>query len=159
VVETALHKHRMERALQERESWLSAILKSIGDGVVATDEDRRIMYLNPVAEQLTGWTDDEAAGHTLEEVFKLVHEETREPMEVPLAQAMREQTVVPLANHALLIAKDHTERPVADCASPILDEGGAVVGGVLVFRDVTERKLRESLRLEVALHERMGEEL
>ncbi len=138
VVETALYKHRCERALLERERWLAAVLNSIGDGVVATDREGRITFLNPKAEQLTGWRADDARGKPLEEVFTLLHQETRQPVEAPVHRAMRERTDVPMANHTVLIARGGQERPVDDTATPILD-GEEPLGGVMAFRDVSER--------------------
>ena len=97
-------------------------------------------FLNGVAEALTGWTQAEAAGRPLPEVFRIVNEQTRQPVENPALRALREGTVVGLANHTVLIARDGTERPIDDSAAPMRDESGAPVGAVLVFRDVTERR-------------------
>lgn len=141
VVEMALYKHRMERALQESEKWLDAILKSIGDGVVATDKESRITFLNPEAERLTGWTNEEAKGRMLDEVVKLIHEETRMPVEALLQRAMREG--VPLAIRTALVAKNRTCRQLENSATPVVDDAGRTVGGVMVFRDVTEPKQAE----------------
>ena len=149
VIETALYKHMMERKLQERERWFAATLTSIGDGVVATDRDERITFMNPVAEQLTGWNLADARGRSLKDVFVLIHEETRQTLGAPLRRAIEEKISVPMANHALLVAKGAGEKPVEDCASPILDDAGTALGGVMVFRDISERRIRDSLRLEV----------
>ncbi len=159
VIETALYKHRMERKLRERERWFVATLTSIGDGVVATDETGHITFMNPMAEILTGWTAGDALGLNVERVFHLVHEETRVPMETPLRQAMAEKRPVPMANHAVLVSRNAVERPIEDCASPILDDGNASLGGVMVFRDVTERKVREALRNEVLRRDHVEREL
>ena len=159
VIETALYKHKMERKLRERERWFAATLTSIGDGVVATDENGQVTFMNPMAEVLTGWHADDAVGQTIEAVFHLVHEETRQPMETPLRQAMAEKRPVPMANHAVLVARNAVERPIEDCASPILDDDNISLGGVMVFRDVTERKIRESLRNEVLRRDHVEREL
>jgi PAS domain S-box-containing protein len=127
---------------------LRVTLVSIGDAVIATDPLGRIGFMNPVAEALTGWRAGEAAGRPLGEVFRIVHEEDRRPVESPVVRVLREGSVVGLANHVLLIARDGAERPIADSAAPIRDAGGHLVGVVLVFRDVTERR-----RMEVALDE------
>lgn len=127
--------------------WLSVTLYSIGDAVIATDAESRITFMNPVAEALTGWSGDEAAGKPLDAVFHIVNQDTRETVESPVARALREGMVVGLANHTLLIARDGTERPIDDSAAPIRDEAGAVAGVVLVFRDITERhKYEQALK-------------
>jgi PAS domain S-box-containing protein len=150
VIEMALYRHRMERRLQERERWFAATLKSIGDGVIATDEQGRVTYVNPVAERLTGWGRGDAEGRSLEEVLTLVDERSREPIRAPLWQAMRERTNVPLANHTLLIGRDHSERVIDDSASPIMDNDGVALGGVMVFRDVTQQKAAEKAVAKLA---------
>jgi len=123
--------------------WLSVTLYSIGDAVIATDAASLVTFMNPVAETLTGWTREAAAGQPLDAVFKIVNQETRDAVESPVAKALREGVVVGLANHTVLIAKDGTERPIDDSAAPIRDEAGKVAGVVLVFRDITERYKHE----------------
>ena len=142
VIETALYKHKMERGLHERERWFAAVLHSIGDGVATTDGGGRITYLNPVAEAMTGWPAGQAAGQALEDVFTLVNEDSRRPVENPLRRAMRERACVPLENHTVLIARGGNERPVEDSATPIMG-GEEPLGGVMVFRDVSDRKRAE----------------
>ncbi len=123
--------------------WLSVTLYSIGDAVIATDKESLITFMNPVAEALTGWKMADAVGTPLDTVFDIVNEETRLPVQSPTTQALREGTVVGLANHTVLLAKDGTERPIDDSAAPIRDEAGEVAGVVLVFRDISERRLKE----------------
>jgi two-component system, cell cycle sensor histidine kinase and response regulator CckA len=148
VIETALYKHRMERQLKERERWLSAVLRSIGDGVVATDGAGRITLLNPTGERLTGWASEDADGKMLDAVFTLVQHGARQPVEAPLHRAIRERRSVPMANHTVLIGRDGSECPIDDCATPVVDEQGVVLGGVMVFRDVSERfRAEQELRL------------
>jgi PAS domain S-box-containing protein len=118
-------------------------LSSIGDAVVTTDARGRVTFLNPVAQSLTGWTQEGAAGVSLESVFKIVNEETRRTVENPAIRALREGVVLGLANHTLLIAKDGTEIPIDDSAAPIRNASGEVAGVVLVFRDVSERRRAE----------------
>jgi PAS domain S-box-containing protein len=135
--------------LYEQREWLRVTLSSIGDAVITTDTKGSITYLNPVAVFLTGWTLEEAADTSLELVFKIINEETRQTVENPATRALREGLVVGLANHTLLIAKDGRERAIDDSAAPIRKANGEVAGVVLVFRDVTdrrkaERELRES---------------
>ena len=138
-----------ELGISQSEEDLRITLNSIGDGVIATDTQGRVTRMNPVAEQLTGWGLTEAIGRDLEEVFRIVNEETRATVESPAARVLREGVVVGLANHTLLIAKDGTERAIADSGAPIRDPDGRIRGVVLVFHDQTaerdaERQLRRS---------------
>ncbi len=142
-IETALYKHELEKKLKESERWLATTLSSIGDAVIAADAEGRIKFLNPVAEALTGWPQAEALGKNLSQVFGIINEETRQPAADPVARAMREGTVVGLANHTLLVARGGQEIPIADSAAPIRDDGGNIIGVVLIFRDVTERRRAE----------------
>jgi PAS domain S-box-containing protein len=134
------------------EEGLRVTLASIGDAVIATDPDGRVVFLNPVAQSLTGWSQDEAQGQPLDRIFPIVNEHTRKEGENPATRALREGTVVGLANHTLLIGKDGTERPIDDSASPIRNAQGQVVGVVLVFRDITERRRAERVAEEARLY-------
>jgi PAS domain S-box-containing protein len=145
-----LARRREERALAAEQERLRITLASIGDGVISTDAEGRVTYLNEVAEALTGWTQAEAKGRPLEDLFHIVNEETRQPAENPALKALQEGVVVGLANHTVLIAKDGTERPIDDSAAPMLDESGEPVGVVLVFRDVTERRRAEEAQARLA---------
>ena len=138
------------REVARQKEWLEVTLSSIGDGVIATDMDGRVMFLNPVAEPLTGWTSAEAAGKPLEEVFRILNEQTRRPVESPVSKVLREGTIVGLANHTVLIARDGLERPIDDSAAPIRDEDGRTIGVVLVFRDATEKRRNEEVRNRLA---------
>jgi PAS domain S-box-containing protein len=132
--------------LAEANSVLQATLDSIGDGVVATDAQGRVTFLNPIAQALTGWTATQARGRLLEEVFSIFNEQTRRPAPNLARRVLSEGVVVGLANHTVLIARDGTERPIDDCAAPIRDERGELRGVVLVFRDVTqERRAAQAL--------------
>ena len=139
-IEMALYKHKMERRLKEREEWLSTTLASIGDAVIATDMKGHIIFINPVAEILTGWKQEDAIGTHLKEIFKIVNEKTHKPVEDSVKKVLREGIIVGLANHTVLIAKDKTERPIDDSGAPIRDDKGNIKGVVLVFRDVSERR-------------------
>ncbi len=134
--------------LQESRAHLTAILRSIGDGVIACDQEERVISLNCMAETLTGWNSSEANGRTLDDVFHIVNAKTREKTENPVKRSLKEGKVVGLANHTMLIARDGAERQIADSCSPIRDADGKVTGAVLVFRDVTEEyRRREEMRL------------
>jgi PAS domain S-box-containing protein len=132
-------KRAEEEILQQRE-WLEVTLSSIGDAVMATDTGGRLTFMNSVAETLTGWNREDAVGKPLDEVFHIVHEETREPVETPVSKVLREGGVQGLANLSVLIAKDGVERPIDDCAAPIRDRAGTSLGVVLIFHDVSERR-------------------
>jgi PAS domain S-box-containing protein len=126
-----------------RGELMRVTLSSIGDAVIVTDIEGRVASLNAVAETLTGWTTQEAAGRPLDEVFHIVNEATRAPVANPALRALREGTAVGLANHTVLIARDGTEQTIDDSAAPIRAEDGAVSGSVLIFRDVSERRRLE----------------
>lgn len=131
---------QIEQERRQAEERHRVTLMSVGDAVIVTDATGRVELLNPVAERLTGWAQEEACGRLLEEIFRIVNEETRQAVENPVARVIREGLVVGLANHTVLIARDGTERPIADSGAPIRDESGAITGVVLVFRDQTEER-------------------
>jgi len=143
-------RQRAEGELAAERERLRITLASIGDAVISTDAEGRVTYLNGVAEGLTGWTQAEAVGRPLPEIFHIVNEQTRQPAENPALQALREGVIVGLANHTVLIARDGTERPIDDSAAPMLDGSGSPVGTVLVFRDVTERRQAEEAQARLA---------
>ena len=136
--------YRAEHQRRQVEEEIRATFYSIGDGVISTDAAGRVTRMNPVAEQLTGWGEAEALGKPVEQVFHIVNEETRAEVENPVVRVMRDGTVVNLANHTLLMARDGTERPIADSGAPIRDEKGQVTGVVLVFRDQTDERRAEN---------------
>ncbi|MBI3829534.1 MAG: PAS domain S-box protein [Planctomycetes bacterium] len=138
-------------ALVSEKELLSTTLASIGDGVIATDAQVRVAFLNGEAERLTGWKSSDAAGRPLAEIFRIIHEQTRQPAENPVEKVLRLGTVVGLANHTLLIAKDGREIPIDDSAAPIRRPGGRLFGVVLVFRDFTEQKQTAAKLQELAL--------
>ncbi len=139
-----------ERQQREAQKTFRATLYSIGDAVITTDRGGFVREMNPVAEKLTAWTEAEAHGKPLEQVFHIINEDSRATMENPVDQVLRMGAVVGLANHTLLIARDGTERPISDSAAPIRDDSGdvnGVVGVVLVFSDQTaERTVKRELR-------------
>ena len=138
---------RRAEELFQSEQQLRTTLNSIGDGVITCDAEGLVRLMNPVARELTGWTQTEADGRPLEEVFCIVNETTREPMETPVAKVKRLDKTVSMANHhAILLRKDGTEMDISDSAAPIHDKKGETTGIVLVFRDITlERKTQEAL--------------
>lgn len=113
-----------EEALRKQSEWLRVTLASIGDAVVTTDTQGRVVLLNGMAQTLTGWTQDEAQGHQLTEVFQIINEESRQPVEDPVALALKEGKIVGLANDTILIARDGAETPIDDSAAPIRDDTG-----------------------------------
>ena len=138
-------EHRAEELFQS-EQHLRTTMNSIGDGVISCDADGRVQIMNPVAQTLTGWNQAEAHGKPLEEVFQIISETTRDPMENPVAKVKRLNSVVGVADNTVLLRKDGTELDIADSAAPILDQTGNMIGIVLVLRDVTmERKTQEAL--------------
>ena len=120
----------------ERQEVLQVTLHSIGDAVITTDIQGRVAYMNPVAESLTGWPQDDARGQPLDAVFQIVNEDTRKPVDNPAMRALRQGVVVGLANHTVLIRRDGSECPIDDSAAPIRDGHGHVSGCVLIFRNV-----------------------
>jgi PAS domain S-box-containing protein len=120
-------RRRAAGLIYGQQQLIQATLASIGDAVIATDSAGRVTFLNRVAQELTRWTAEEAAGSPLETVFHIVNEQTRQPVENPVQKVLREGKVVGLANHTVLIAKDATERPIDDSAAPIRDDKGRVV--------------------------------
>jgi PAS domain S-box-containing protein len=123
-------------------SLYAVTLASIGDGVITTDGFGRVTFLNAEAEKLTGWKNAEARGKKLDEVFRIINEETRATVESPVEKVFRTGMVVGLANHTVLISKDGTERIIDDSGAPIRTADGKIMGVVLVFRDNTEKKTR-----------------
>jgi PAS domain S-box-containing protein len=129
-----------EHALKISEQRWSTTLSSIGDAVIATDVDGKITFLNPVAEQLTGWTLNEANQKPIKQIFNIVNEKTRQQVENPIIKVLEKGLAISLANHTVLIRKDGTEIPIDDSGAPILTENGKISGVVFIFRDISERK-------------------
>lgn len=142
-------RRRAVELISASEAQFRATLYSIGDGVITTDRDGRVVQMNPVAEDFTGWREAEARGRLVDEVFVVLEEETRQPARNPALRALRDGHNVGLANHTLLVARDGTEHLIADSGAPIYVDDGAIAGVVLVFRDrsaerAAENALRES---------------
>lgn len=132
-------KH-IEQALASEKERLAVTLRSIGDGVITTDTEGNIIIMNRVAEELTGWKQNEALCKPLSSVFNIINEITREQCENPVEKVLASGSILELANHTLLISRDGTERIIADSGAPIRDKDSAIIGVVLVFRDMTEKQ-------------------
>jgi PAS domain S-box-containing protein len=146
-------RRQAEELLRLSENWLATTLKSIGEGVIATDSKGLVTFMNPVAAELTGWTEASASGQSLDDAFPIIHEETRLPIEGPVAKVLREEDVVGLANHTLLLRRDGTEIPIENSAAPIRDRQGALSGVVMVFRDAGEKRRADAERLRLLAQE------
>lgn len=144
------NRNSIER-IKKEESLFRTTLYSIADAVITTDKLGTIQHLNQVAERLTGWSENEAYGKTLDDIFKIFNEITKEKIENPVRKVIKEGTVVGFSNHIILISKDGREIPIADSAAPIKDENSKILGAVLVFRDQTEER-KKIKRIEESEH-------
>lgn len=139
-LEIAVYKHHAETRLRERERWLATTLRSIGDGVLTTDPEGRVTFLNPVAERLTGVSPAEGVGRLCDEVVRLTQDVGGGPVALAIHSALRDRTKVELARSALLVARSGTPCPVEHSAAPILTDDGKLLGAVLILRDIGERQ-------------------
>jgi PAS domain S-box-containing protein len=153
----SMRRENLLRTVQVREKEVRAVrdllettLLSVGDAVIATDSQGRVTILNGVAESLTGWNAKAAEGRQLDEVFRILNETTRQPVESPVAKVLREGVIVGLANHTILVARDGREMPIDDSAAPIRDENGKIFGVVLTFHNIAERRAAERQLAEQA---------
>ncbi|HKZ03076.1 MAG TPA: ATP-binding protein [Pyrinomonadaceae bacterium] len=153
VVLFASSRRNAEKRLRQQREWLEVTLSSIGDAVIATDLNGIVIFLNPTAETLTGWSGSDAVNRPLEQVFNIINEQTREPVESMFASVKRRGAMVGLANHSTLIAKDGTELPIEDSGAPIRDAEGNVIGVIIVFHDVSERRRAEREREDLLARE------
>lgn len=151
-IEMALYKHEMERRLREQKQWLSTILTSIGDAVVATDGHGAVAFMNPVAEALTGWSAAEAMGRPSTEIVGLLDGDGQALAVDPIRKTLHDGSAVASADSTMLIARGGSKLPVDYSASPLENEMGAVSGAVLVFRDTTER---QQMQQELLQRERL----
>ena len=153
ILEMALYRHKMEKKLRESEKrlaesekWLTAAIKSIGDAVIATDMGGSIKIMNPLAEALTGWKQEDASGKPLSAIFNVVSQKDNIIADDPVAKVIREGNFYGLSEETILITKDKFEIPVDIIGSPITNESTEVIGIVLVFYDILERKHMETER-------------
>jgi len=130
----------LKSQLAKQHELMRVTLKSIGDAVITTDAYGLVTWMNPIAQQMTGWMVDEAMGRQLSDVFNIVNEKTRITVENPVDSCLREKRIMGLANHTLLISREGTEYGIADSAAPIISEDGQMMGAVMVFHDVTEQR-------------------
>src|SRR5215475_7857956 len=143
-------RRKADAVAQEQREWLAVTLSSIGDAVIATDTQGRVTFMNPAAVSVTGWPEAEALGKHITVVFQIINEYTRQVVEHPIARVPRADPVVGLAPHVLLIARDGVERPIDASSAPLRAPRGSLLGVVLVFRDITERKHAEDTRARLA---------
>ena len=151
-------RRNIEAKLREQREWLQVTLASIGDAVIATDLNGMVTLMNPTAEKLTGWKLSDATNRPLRESFNIINEESRAIVENPVSKVIRDGVTVGLANHTILVSKDGREQPIDDSGAPIRNHKGQITGVVLVFRDVTERKLAEHEREELLSREKLARE-
>ncbi len=150
----ALHIQILRRKTSEEKTiqskkWFSKTLKSIGDAVIATDENSVVTYLNPTAEELTGWNKEKAKGEVTTTILSIINKTTRKKVDNPTINSIIEKRIIDLEDNLVLVKKDNSEIHIEGSSSPILDEDGDVVGSVLVFRDVTRQKNAESNLLKL----------
>ncbi len=142
-IQVALQRHQLERALKAAQQWYATTLVSIADATIVTDVDGFITFMNPAAEFFTGWTQEQALGEFAGRVLSLIHEETGNAIENPILAALCRGDTVTLPERAILQSRDGSERPVGDSASPIRNRNGEIVGGVMVFQDMSDRRQME----------------
>ncbi|MES1024553.1 response regulator [Gloeocapsa sp. BRSZ] len=158
-IEITLTKHQIEKKLRQSEQWLATVLKSIGDAVITSDACGTVTFMNPVAESLTGWTQEEAYGRDATEIFNITHTISGQKVDSPIVQALKQGITVGIAEETLLITKNGIEIPIDDSAAPIRDDKGNITGAVLVFRDITERKQAKEARQKQVEQERLVAQL
>ena len=141
------YKELLEKRLQlfRTQEEFGAILYSIGDGVISTDQVGKVRHMNPVAENLTGWKESEALGKPIEEVFIIENEENRLKVENPVQKVLREGKIVGLANHTVLNSRNGHDTPISNSGAPIKDNDGKILGTIMVFNDQTEERMRRNL--------------
>lgn len=152
-IQVALRRYWLEKQLQQTEQWLATTLMSVADGMIATDTNGCITFMNPAAELLTGWQQADALGESADRVLQIVHPQTQVAHENPVLQAIRAGANVSLPDHSILRTKHGLERAIGDTAAPIRNQRGEITGGVIVFQDVTER-----IQAEAALRHRVEQE-
>lgn len=143
-VQTAFYRHNAELRIRKLERRLATTLRSLGNGVIATDKDGRVNYINPMGEALTGWTLFEALGQPLEQVFRAVRARDRQPLPNPAERAVREGRMIELNHDALLLRRDGQETLIDENTSPIRDDEGRITGAVLLIREATKPRAHKA---------------
>ena len=151
-----LDRRQAQRELNEERELLMVTMASIGDGVISTDTEGRVVLMNKVAEELTGWSMKEAGSRPLAEIFRIINEQSRQACENPVAQVMKLGEVVGMDSNTILLSKDGREILIGDSGAPIRDAGGRIIGVVLVFRDITESRRLESEMFKARKLESVG---
>jgi PAS domain S-box-containing protein len=147
-----------EAELREQSEWFRVTLGSIGDAVITVDNDCRVTFMNPVAEKLVGWSTAEALRCSITDVLHLIDEKTRRPAQNPIQSALDQGTVRGLGHHTILVRRDGSQIPIEDSAAPIKNPGGEIIGAVMVFHDISERRAKEkALREEYVITEQLHE--
>ena len=156
-IEIALYKHEMESKLKENEKWLSTTLESIGDAVITTDKNGCITFMNPIAQNLTNWKQEEALGKSLESVFKTINEGINDPSGNSVIEVLQKDSITYMKNHTCLITKNETRIPIDYTSSPIKDDKNNINGIVLIFQDITQRKKAEKEKEQLLKEKARGE--
>ena len=157
-IEVALYKHEMESKLTASEKWLSTTLESIGEAVITTDELGNITFMNPMAQKITGWDQEESIGKSLENIFKIMDEKTEEPIDLSIETLLEKGSITNVNDNILLITKHGAKIPINNNNSPIMDDKSKKTGVVLVFQDISQRRIAEKER-EQLLKEKARNEL
>ena len=148
-IEVALHKHTIEKKSEENERWLFTTLRSIGDAVITTDVKGKITFANKIAEEISGWAENELIGKNISTTFRLINEETRDEIINPVIHVLKTNSPYSLTSKVSLLNKTGKEIPIDDSAAPIIDDKGKITGVVLVFRNVTKQRKAERELSEV----------
>ncbi|PZV14953.1 MAG: hybrid sensor histidine kinase/response regulator [Leptolyngbya sp.] len=156
-VEIGLFKHQVSRELQDNRDQLATLLRSMSDGVIATDAEGVITFMNPAAEALTGWQQDEALGQAVTTVFQLIDEVTETPAENSITKVLRFQQVAYLDNFTALVTKTGTQIPIGDSASPLKRLSGEILGAVVVFWNMSDRRQTELLSQALAKEKELNQ--
>ena len=155
IISDVTERKKLEESYAEEKKLLETTLRSVGDGVISTDNKGNVLLLNKVAETLTGWTQEEAKGKPVEEVFNIINEFTREKCQNIVMKVLTSGKTCELANHTILISREGIERPIEDSAAPIVQDNNEIIGVVLVFRDFSEKKSKQEEILYLSYHDKL----